>query len=74
MYTYVHMYNYACDHNILLSTQKGITPIKVAAMREQYGVVSLLKNKYGQEEPTPEEVVGYVLIYQLSLGMTVELI
>ena len=31
----------------------------IAAMREHSDVVSLLKNKYGQEEPTPEEVVSY---------------
>ena len=31
----------------------------IAAMQNHYNVVSLLKNKYGQEEPTPEEVVSY---------------
>ena len=31
----------------------------VAAMQNHYNVVSLLKNKYGQQEPTPEEVVSY---------------
>ena len=31
----------------------------IAAMNNHYNVVSLLKNKYGLEEPAPEEVVSY---------------
>ena len=44
---------------VIFYFQKGVTPIMLAAMREHYDVVSLLKNKYGQEEPTPEEVVSF---------------
>ena len=42
--------------------QTGATPIMVAAMHNQYNIVSLLKNKYGQQEPTAEEMVSYVSI------------
>ena len=34
-----------------------MTPILLAAMGGHSALVSLLKNKYGQIEPTPEEVV-----------------
>lgn len=32
----------------------------LAAMNNHFEVVSLLKNKYGLQEPTPEEVVSYI--------------
>ena len=41
-----------------LAMQTGATPIMVAAMHNQYNIVSLLKNKYGQQEPTAEEMVS----------------
>ena len=45
-----------------LAMQIGATPIMVAAIHNHYNVVSLLKNKYGQQEPTAEEMVSYVSI------------
>ena len=36
--------------------QDGITPIMYAMTACQPGVVDLLKNKYGQQEPFPEAV------------------
>ena len=41
----------------MLCFQEGVTPILLAVMSNHPSVVSLLKDKYGQLEPTPEEVV-----------------
>ena len=40
-----------------------MTPILLAAMGDHSALVSLLKTKYGQTEPTPEEVVRIQLTY-----------
>ena len=56
------MYAYVCrcGNNVPYAYifQTGVTPIMLAAMHNNHNVVSLLKNKYGQPEPTPEEMVS----------------
>jgi hypothetical protein len=45
---------YGVDPGVL--SEDGTTPIVVAAKAEQFEAVELLKYKYNQTEPTPEEL------------------
>lgn len=65
-YVYVCIYYVAITFHMHLAIQTGATPIMVAAMRNHYNVVSLLKNKYGQQEPTAEDMVSHVNIDIIS--------
>ena len=51
----------AMTFHMYFTIQTGATPMMLAAMYNHHNVVSLLKNKYGQQEPVPEEMVSYIL-------------
>ena len=48
----------AMTFHMYFAIQTGATPMMLAVMFNHHNVVSLLKNKYGQQEPVPEEMVS----------------
>ena len=60
----------AMTFHMYFAIQTGVTPMMLAAMFNHHNVVSLLKNKYGQQEPVPEEMVSYILAQLLCVCTT----
>ena len=57
---------YVCNLVNVSIFQEGTTPITLAMVAGQSDAVDLLKNKYGQQEPSPEAVSSLNIIFVCS--------